>query len=97
MFEHDARGNMVRRIYYDENGKPTRSKDNYAGLTKTYDASGNQVEEAYFNEAGEPTEQLRGYTKDERWSTTLAATRSRIGISARSRGRRCVPRTDMRG
>ena len=35
-------------------GKPTRSKDGYATITKAYDARGNRIGEAYYDEEGNP-------------------------------------------
>ena len=51
---YDARGNVIKANGFDEQGKPTRSKDGYATITKTYDARGNRIGEAYYDEEGNP-------------------------------------------
>ena len=57
----DERDNLTEQAFFDEAGKPTRSKDGYAKVTMAYDARGNEIAAAYFDEAGRPTRLKEGY------------------------------------
>jgi len=49
---YDARGHEVETSYFDENGIPTISKDDYARVKRVFDNRGGAIQETYFNEKG---------------------------------------------
>ncbi len=62
---------LAREVrYFDEAGQPTRHKDGYASLRRTYDDAGRLVEETNLDEAGRPVRSLG--TGSFRWRTTYA-------------------------
>jgi YD repeat-containing protein len=54
-------GHLVAESYFDVNGKPTVTSDNYASWRATFDRSGNRIEVAYFGLAGQHVKSIDGY------------------------------------
>jgi hypothetical protein len=44
------------RLWFNEAGKPTRTRDGIASWQARFDGRGNQIELAYFDEVGNPIE-----------------------------------------
>jgi len=81
--------------YFDEAGKPVRSRDGYASFAASYDERGNLIGAAYFDERGKPlraAKQLRfrrfAATYDERGNQIEIATFDEAGKPAQRKGDR---------